>query len=240
MKNQILFIIFFLGLFFTSFAESPQPTKVSHTAWNELVSKYVTASGKVNYKGFIQEKAKFQGYLDALAAETPASSWSRNEKLAYWINAYNAFTVKLILDNYPLKSITNLNKPWDTKFFKLAGKSYSLNEIEHQIIRPVFKDPRIHFAVNCASASCPKLLNEAYTASKLDSQLNAQTRSYVNNAAHNSLNGGSAQLSSIFDWYKDDFSSKGGVVAFINAYTSKKLSASAKLSYKDYDWTLNE
>ncbi|MEM9932391.1 MAG: DUF547 domain-containing protein [Bacteroidota bacterium] len=240
MKNQILFIIFFLGLFFTSFAETLQPSKVSHTAWNELVSKYVTASGKVNYKGFIQEKAKFQGYLDALAAEIPASSWSRNEKLAYWINAYNAYTVKLIIDNYPLKSITNLNKPWDTKFFKLAGKSYSLNEIEHQIIRPVFKDPRIHFAVNCASASCPKLLNEAYTASKLDSQLTAQTRSYVNNGAHNSLNGGSAQISSIFDWYKDDFSSKGGVVAFINTYTSKKLSTSAKLSYKEYDWTLNE
>ena len=220
-----------------------EPVKVegiSHATWNSLVSKYVTSAGKVNYKGFLAEKAKLQGYLDLLSANPPASSWSQKAQLAYWINAYNAFTVKLIIDNYPLKSIMDLGKPWDKSFITIGGKSYTLNQIEHETIRKQFNEPRIHFAVNCASVSCPKLLNEAYTEAKLDAQLTAQTKSYLNNPAENGLSSAQAELSSLFDWYKEDFTKSGTVIDFVNKYASTKVDAGATISYKEYNWSLNE
>ncbi len=215
---------------------------ISHTIWNTLLVKNVSASGKVNYKGFISSKADLQQYLDLLSANPPASSWPKNERLAYWINAYNAFTVKLIIDNYPLKSIMDLDqgKPWDKAFIKIGGKSYSLNNIEHDIIRKQFNEPRIHFAVNCASISCPKLLNEAYTAEKLPGQLNKQTRAYINNPQENRLSVNSAEISSLFDWYKADFTKAGSLTDFINTYSKVQINPSASISFKNYNWALNE
>ncbi|MEO0897852.1 MAG: DUF547 domain-containing protein [Bacteroidota bacterium] len=220
-------------------ADSPSAAP-SHQIWDGLLKKYVTSSGKVNYKGLKNEEAKLDQYIALLAKATPQSSWGRNASMAYWINAYNAFTVKLILENYPLGSITKLDKPWDTKFIKLAGASYSLNQIENQIIRPTYKDARIHFAVNCAAKSCPKLLNEAFTASKLNSQLEKQSRAFVNNMVANSLSKDAVQISKIFDWYKDDFTSNGGVVAFLKKYSTKEISDQAAVSYRAYNWNLNE
>lgn len=242
-------LISFLSLFFTHSSvmnpSTPSPSigetaGVSHASWDALVKKYVTASGKVNYKGFLNDKAKLQTYLDLLASNPPASSWSQNDQLAYWINAYNAFTVKLIVDNYPLKSIMDLGKPWDKSFISIDGKSYTLNTIEHEIIRKQFNEPRIHFAVNCASISCPKLLNEAYTAEKLNSQLTKQTRAYINNAQENSLSANSIEISSLFDWYKGDFTKKGSLIQFLTTYTDTPIDASATISYKNYNWSLNE
>lgn len=225
-------------------AEAEEPlgaTAFSHDQWNSLLSRFVTASGKVNYKGFKQDQAKLNAYLEDLSANTPASSWSRNEKLAYWINVYNAYTVKLIVDNYPLKSIQDLGKPWDKKFIKIGGDIYSLNEVEHEIIRKRFNDARIHFAVNCASFSCPKLLNEAYTGAKLEQQLNTQTRAYINNPVHNEISANKGAISQLFNWYADDFvKSAGSVIAFINKYSTVKLRNEARLEYKEYGWSLNE
>ena len=220
--------------------ESANVDGISHEAWNSLVSKYVSSSGKVNYKGFISEKNQLQSYLDLLSKNPPASSWSQKAQLAYWINAYNAFTVKLILDNYPLKSIIDLGKPWDKAFINIGGKTYTLNQIEHETIRKQFNEPRIHFAVNCASVSCPKLLNEAYTVAKLESQLTAQTKSYLNNPAENVLSTSSVELSSLFDWYEEDFTKSGTVIDFVNKYASTKVNAGAAISYKEYNWSLNE
>ena len=213
---------------------------ISHASWNTLVAKYVSASGKVNYKGFLSSKAELQTYLDLLSSNPPSTSWSKNEQLAYWINAYNAFTVKLIIDNYPLKSIMDLGKPWDKNFINIGGKSYTLNNIEHDIIRKQFDEPRIHFAVNCASISCPILLNEAYTADKLNGQLDKQTRAYINNPQENSLSASSAEISSLFDWYKGDFTKKGSLIQFLNTYADTQVSSSASISYKNYNWSLNE
>ncbi|MEM7656274.1 MAG: DUF547 domain-containing protein [Bacteroidota bacterium] len=212
----------------------------SHDIWNALLGMYVSESGAVNYKGFKQSTKRLEVYLDQLAQNVPQTSWSQEEQLAYWINAYNAFTVQLIVENYPISSITKLNKPWDTAFITLGGKTYSLNDIEHKVIREQFEEPRIHFAVNCASESCPPLLNEAYTAGKLEQQLTKQTKAFLNNSKYNVLSGSSAQLSQLFDWYKGDFTKQGSVVAFINQYAAKPLSSGAKISYKEYDWNLNE
>jgi hypothetical protein len=223
----------------------PEPTEPadgppSHDAWNSLLQQYVNSKGNVNYAGFKSSQAKLQAYLDELAANPPQSSWPSSERLAYWINAYNAFTVKLIVDNYPLASITDLHggKPWDVKWIKLGDKTYSLNNIENDIIRPRFKEARIHFAVNCAAASCPPLYNRAFTAGKLNTQLEQLTKKFVNNASYNEIGSQKVEISKIFDWYKADFSPS--IIAFLNKYAATSISNDAKINFKEYDWSLNK
>ncbi len=211
-----------------------------HSIWQTLLQKYVTANGKVNYRGIKAERAKLKQYLDHLAANPIESSWSRNQKLAYWINAYNAFTVELILQHYPLKSIMDLEKPWDKKFIKLGSSTYSLNQIEHEIVRPQFKDARIHFALVCAAASCPKLLNHAYTESKVQAQLDTQTRYFLNRSGKNTINADQVAISQLFNWYGDDFKTKGSIIDYLNQYSETKINANAKINFTEYDWTLNE
>jgi hypothetical protein len=165
-----------------------------------LLQKHVSSKGKVNYKALKADKANLDAYTAALAKQIPNSSWSKNASLAYWINAYNAFTLKLIVENYPLKSITNLSggKPWDVKNIDLAGKKYSLNNIENDIIRPQFKDARIHFAVNCAAVSCPPLANTAFTEANINSLLDARTKSFIN-SAENSISATSLKVVRILE-----------------------------------------
>ncbi|MFI5134355.1 MAG: DUF547 domain-containing protein [Chitinophagales bacterium] len=215
---------------------------VSHQAWNELLTKYVSDKGVANYKAMMNEKGKLQSYLQMLGENPPQTAWPESEQMAYWINAYNAFTVKLILDHYPVKSIRDIDggKPWDDPFITIGGEKYSLNNIEHDILRTQFNDPRIHFAINCASKSCPRLLNEAYTAVQLDQQLNAQAKEFVNDPSKNKITTNSVQLSSIFDWYKDDFTKKGTLIDFLNQYSSIKIQSTATISFLNYDWSLNE
>lgn len=211
----------------------------SHEAWDALLKKHVSATGKVNYKGFKADKSKLEDYLKTLSSNAPEESWSKAEEMAFWINAYNAFTIKLIVDNYPLSSINKLHggKPWDQKWIKIGGKTYSLNNIENDILRPKFKDARIHFAVNCAAKSCPPLLNAAWTASNLNSNLDAQAKKFINNSAFNKLSEKKVEVSKIFDWYKEDF---GDLPAFLNKYASTKVGAKAKVVFLEYDWSLNE
>lgn len=209
----------------------------SHQIFNSLLRKYVNSSGSVNYSGLKQDKNTLKKYLNELSKNTPDHSWSKNASLAYWINAYNAFTLKLIVDNYPLKSITDLNngKPWDVKWITLGNKKYSLNTIEHDIIRPAYNDARIHFALNCAAISCPPLLNQAFTANNIDQLLDVRTKSFINSSA-NDLSTSKIKVSKIFDWYKKDF---GDVAAFINKYSKTKINGNAIVSFKEYNWNLN-
>ena len=229
--------------------ETPAPKKVevkkeipkafSHAAWNTLAQKHISSTGKVNYKGFKADIAAFDAYLKSLADNPVQSSWSRGEKMAYWINAYNAFTIKLIVDNYPVKSITDLEggKPWDKKWIKLGGKTYSLNNIEHDILRPKYKDARIHFAVNCAAKSCPPVWNKAWTAANLNGQLEKATKSFINNSKYNSVGGSNAAISKIFEWYAVDF---GNITDYLNKYASTKVAAGTAVTYQEYNWALNE
>jgi hypothetical protein len=211
---------------------------VDHSIWNSLLKKNVSSTGKVNYKGFKADKVKLEQYITLLKSKAPTDDWSKNEKLAYWINVYNAFTVKLIVDNYPLKSITNLDKPWDKKFIPIQGKTYSLGEVENNILRKM-GESRIHFAINCASVSCPKLLNEAFTADKLSSQLRSVTKIFFSDKTKNQLNDGNLKISKLFEWYAADFS-KGNVITYINKYSGQTVSTSSKISYLEYNWNLNE
>ena len=219
--------------------EKPQlPSAPSHKDWDALLSKYVSSSGKVNYKGIKSEQGKLDAYLKALADNPVQSTWSRNEKMVYWINAYNAFTVKLIVDNFPVSSIMKLHngKPWDVKWIKLGDKTYSLNNIEHDILRPKYKDARIHFAVNCAAQSCPPLLNRAWTADNLNRYFNQQAKNFINNTKYNSISADKVELSKIFEWYGSDF---GELITYLNKYSNTKINGGAEIIFQEYDWALN-
>lgn len=217
-----------------------KPISVSHDVFNTLLQKHVSESGKVNYEGFKNDYKELLSYLKLLELNPPKSEWTKNEKLAYWINLYNASTISLILKHYPVKSIMDINggKAWDLKFVKSGIIIYTLNQIENEIIRPTFKEPRIHFAVNCAAQSCPKLLNSAFFPSTLDSQLESATRKFINNSSKNQISEEHAKISKIFEWYAKDFNN-GEVIPFLQEYYIDNLKGTAKISYLDYNWNLN-
>ncbi|MBX2827086.1 MAG: DUF547 domain-containing protein [Flavobacteriaceae bacterium] len=213
---------------------------VDHSIWHHLLQKYVTEEGWVDYEGFQKEEARLQDYLKILALNAPQKDWPVQELLAYYINLYNAHTVQLIVDNYPTESIKDLNGPWTRGFVPIGKRKLSLGGIENGILRKM-NEPRIHFAINCASISCPKLLNEAYTADKIEEQLDKVTREFIN-GPKNELTGDSAKLSSIFDWYAKDFvvDGKQDVPSYINQYVQEEVSFGTTLEYLEYDWKLNK
>lgn len=225
--------IFFLFVFHLSQA---QP---DYKSWDSYLKKHVSATGDVDYKSIKTNKKELDGIVKSFSAVSLLPTWSKNDQLAFWINAYNVFTIQLIVDNYPLKSIQNLDggKPWDVKRITIGGKKYSLNNIENDIIRPQFKDARIHFAVNCGAKSCPPLLNGAFFAKTLDAQLDAVTNKFINNTKYQSITATKLTLSKIFDWYAVDF---GDIHTYVNKYSSLKVNKNAVIVFKEYDWALND
>lgn len=222
---------------------------VRHELWDALVKKHVRPDGMVDYRGFVQDSAELNRYLRLLASGHPNDAhWSRQEQMAYWINAYNAYTVQLVVRHYPVASIKDIqrgipfvNTVWDIKFIQIEGHTYDLNNIEHNILRPVFRDARIHAAINCASFSCPRLRPEAYTADQLDAQLTDAMRTFVNDPLRNRVAPDGADISAIFKWFSGDFERDAGSVrSYINRYADAKLLDTGRLGYLDYDWNLNE
>jgi hypothetical protein len=211
--------------------------------FNDLLQKHVTKDGFVDYKNFKADKVNLDSYISYLEKTSPNQSWSTNKQKAFWINAYNTYTIKIILENYPLNSIMDIKKDgktaWKIPFAKVGGKTYTLDEIEHQILRKNLFDPRIHVGVNCASGSCPKLLNIAFTEENIDAELEKLMKAFVNDSKRNKLSAKKVQISSIFDWFKDDFTKNGTIINYLNKYAETKISAKAKISYLKYDWTLN-
>ena len=168
------------GLPAASAHRAPVAPAPDHAAYDRLLKKYVNKKGLVNYKGLKAEEQALNQYLALLSKNPPTASWSKPDQMAFWVNAYNAYTLRLILDYYPLKSIKDIGPkikiplvttPWAMKFFSIGGEKMSLDQIEHSILRKKFDDPRIHFALVCASISCPALRPEAYTAANIERQL---------------------------------------------------------------------
>ena len=217
-----------------------KPTKMlafDHSAWNDLLKKHVSATGKVNYKTFKADLELLDAYMRSLNEGAPTEAASKEDRLAYWINAYNAVTVRLIITNYPVSSITKLDggKTWDVKRYTNGGKKLSLNDIENTILRPM-GDARIHFALNCAAKSCPPLLNEAFTSENVNKLLEQRTRQFIN-SSRTVIEKDEVKVSKIFDWYGKDFSN---VVEFVNKYAKTKAAKTAKVTFVDYDWSLND
>lgn len=240
----------------------------NHSSWDTLLDKHVTMTngGKasvVNYAGMQSDKTKLTNYLKATGDVTQSefNRWNKNEQLAFLINVYNAGTVDLVLTKYPnLKSIKDiggiLGSPWKQEFIPLLGKTRSLDDIEHNLIRGSkrYNDPRIHFAVNCASIGCPALQDEAFTGKRLDTQLEQATSKFLADRSRNRQKSNTLEVSPIFKWYKEDFESNwrgtGDLQGFLGRYsaalglnstqTTALKNGKTKISYADYNWNLNK
>jgi hypothetical protein len=241
-----LWIAAFLSLLLI-LVTSARAADYNHAPLHELLKTHVRGGG-IDYDGLSKEEAKLDAYL-APAESFSVEALSRDEAMAFWINMYNAWTLKLILTKYPdLDSIKDLgsvfSSPWKKRFVKIGGKTLTLGEIEHEILREEFKDPRIHFAINCASKSCPPLLPEAYRAATLEAQLDGATRDFINNRANTIIDSKRLTVSRIFKWYKDDFNND--IPGYVKQYAAPELKQKLKnlgnapdVSFMDYDWSLN-
>lgn len=205
--------------------------------FQQLLQKYVSTEGKVNYAGLKKEIKTLEAYALSLSDDSGFLQGTEKEKLALWINTYNAYTLLMVTRNYPVNSIRDLHagKPWDAVWIRVGKRNYSLNQIENDVIRPLFGEPRIHFVLNCAARSCPPLLNTAITASNLENLLETATENFIN-SQNNVIRENKVEISSIFDWYRDDF---GPIIPFLNRYSKIKIKDIAKISYLKYDWSLN-
>jgi len=240
-------------------AHNPESNRVvDHTAWDRFLNRYLvtnhpSAINRVEYGDVTAaDKQMLESYLDSLQ-QAPVSQLNRNEQKAYWINLYNAATIKVILDHYPVTSITKINLssglfskgPWEAKILRIEGEEVSLNDVEHRILRPIWKDPRIHYAVNCASIGCPNLQDRAYTSENTEALLEKGAREYINHHRGTSFQGKKLVLSSIYDWFQEDFDrSEQGVLRHLHRYAAPELAGkldnfSGRINY-EYDWSLNE
>ena len=237
--RKILSLVFITITYLTMASE-----RADHSAWDELLSKHVSNQGKVNYKGFNSEGKKLYSYLIELKNHAPAEDWTKAEQMAYYINLYNAYTIKFILTKYPVSTPKDVRfsgkDMWNTKLVKTGTHIYTLNYIENSILRPM-KDARIHFAINCAAVSCPKLLNKAFTSENLEANLTLLTRTFINHTTYNDISAKKVKLSQIFEWYAQDFkTAKTSLIDFLNTYSDIKINTDAKIEYIPYNWTLNE
>jgi hypothetical protein len=236
--------ILLVSLLFASSA----PARAGESGWidsyGRLLGKYVTSSG-VKYADWKADAADVQAIQDVVdgIARAKVSSLGKNEQLAFYLNAYNAWILHEAIGKYPTKSVKDLFFLFFTSDrIKVAGRQMSFNHLEKDIIRPKFQDPRVHFALNCASRSCPPLDPEPFRGEKLDAQLEQLATAFVNSPKGVDYQPAkkSAALSAIFNWYKDDFQPAGGVLAFINKRRSEPLPNDTEITYQKYDWSLNE
>ena len=220
---------------------------IDNTIYGKLLQKYVI-NGKVDYKGLKSEESRLDSYLDQIASIDP-DKLSSNQRFAFYINAYNAWTLKLILTHYPgISSIKDIGgfffSPWKKDIVHINGAKVTLDHIEHDILRPEFKDPRVHFAINCAAVSCPPIANFPFDGNHLDEQLDAQAKAFINTPKSNYIKGDILWVSRIFKWFGEDFNYK--IYDFVLSYAQgdfkRQLAAKKEqinVKYLDYDWSLN-
>ena len=217
--------------------------KAQTEIFNNLLQKHVSNQGLVDYEAFKKDLPKLKKYISYLEDTSPNNSWSENKQKAFWINAYNAYTIVLILHEYPLKSIMDIKKDgktaWKIPFAKVGGETYTLDYIEHEILRKKLFDPKIHVGVNCASTSCPKLGNVAFTEKNVEAELTKLMKAFVNDATRNKISKNKIQISEIFNWFNADFTKNGSLINYLNKYSETKINTNAKISYLKYDWSLN-
>ncbi|MDT8309942.1 MAG: DUF547 domain-containing protein [Methylophaga sp.] len=258
-------VLLFMGIMFVGV---PAAQAFDHQIWDELLQRNVVVIDggqftQTDYTGFQNQRQDLKRYLDMMSAVSRAAfdKWSKQKQLAFLINAYNAWTIELILTQYPdVNSIKDLgsflSSPWKRDFIPLFGRDVSLDHIEHDLIRGsgLYNEPRIHFTVNCASIGCPALRNEAYTAELLDAQLAQQTQLFLQDRSRNRLDGNRLQVSAIFKWYREDFEqgwrNTDSLAAFLALYADalvldatqqKKLrQGEIAIDFLDYDWQLND
>ena len=230
---------------------------IDHSAWDRFLKANLVHGGDgINRLAYgrvtVADRKALARYLEALSM-VPISRYKRDEQLAYWINLYNALTVKVILDHYPVKSIRDIDispgwfsfGPWDKKLFKVEDESLSLNDIEHRILRPIWRDARVHYVVNCASIGCPNVAPTAYNAETMGGSLTEAARAYINHPRGVSIEGGRLDVSKIYEWFVEDFGGdEKGVLDHLSHYANselaKRLAKFAAIDGYRYDWALND
>lgn len=224
-----------IGIFFflPSEAES-QDYKV----YNSLLKNHVDAKGNVNYKQLLKEKKSIDQVLSEWS-KIKTSQLHPKARLALYLNLYNLSTLKVILEHYPVKSIKDIKggKIWDSAFIPLNGALISLNELENEFIRKAYKEPRIHFLLNCGAKSCPPLYQEAFTEKNVDALMETRTQLFINDGRSNVIKQNQVKLCKIFEWYKSDF---GDLIVFINKYSKAKVKNNAQILFLEYNWDLNQ
>lgn len=233
--KKLLSLLFFLFLMTQVQAQT--------TLFDSLLRKHVDKDGNVDYVNFKKDESKLDFYITYLTKTSPKKNWSASKTKAFWINVYNAYTLKLVLENYPLKSIMNIKQKrkdaWNIPFVVAGGKSYTLNTVEHEILRKQFNDPRIHVGVNCASKSCPKLGNFAFTEDNVEVKLEDLMKTFINDTKRNIISKKKVQLSKIFEWFQGDFTKNGSLIEYLNRYSTIKIDKKANVRFLEYDWSLN-
>ncbi|WP_237276826.1 DUF547 domain-containing protein [Tenacibaculum ovolyticum] len=232
-KTIILFCLLFISI------QSEAQTDV----FNALLKTYVSKEGNVDYKGLRKNRALLDLYLKHLEKTVPGKKWSATKAKSFWINAYNAYTIKLILDSYPLKKITDIKRKgrnaWKIPFAVIGKKTYSLDYIEHKILRRWHDDPRIHVAINAASKSGPRFANYAFTTKNIETKLEALMKEFINDTTKNKIASGKIEVSKMFEWYQEDFTIKHSLVDYINKYSDIQVNDGAEVVYMKYNWDLN-
>ncbi|MBI3493946.1 MAG: DUF547 domain-containing protein [Acidobacteria bacterium] len=248
---------------------SAVPSPASFPAYESVLAAAVHGS-TVDYKALKRDRRELDAALASFSAPDtlPEQSWTRDERFAFWINAYNAFTIATIVNQYPIRgswfslaprnSIRQIDRAWTTQTWRAAGREVTLDQIEHKILRPTFKDPRVHFAINCASRSCPPVRNEPYVAGRLDGQLDDAARQYLRSPSGLQIDGEVLKVSNIFKWYGEDFVERYaraipqhrsareravlGVIAECGPPAAVALAKSgrARIGFLRYDWSLND
>ncbi|CAM1345247.1 DUF547 domain-containing protein [Tenacibaculum amylolyticum] len=236
--------------------------------YNLLLKENVDSDGKINYESIKKDSSNLHSYLTYLANTSPDSTWNDDMKKAFWLNAYNAYTIKIIVDNYPPKNlsvekektgseghnvgftITNVKMPsimyiqkegkdaWNIPFANVGGKIYTLNQIEHGIIRKKFSDGRIHAGLNAASISGPTFVNYAFTQENINESLESLIKSFINDSSKNKISKDAVVLSKVFEWYPEDFN-MGDILMFINKYSNVEVAPDASVKFLEYNWDLN-
>ena len=230
---------------------------IDHSLWGDLLERYlITGTDGINRFAYGDvtdaDREVLKAYLQLLA-DTPISSFNRSEQMAYWINLYNALTVEVILDHYPTESIRDIDispglfsdGPWGKKLLTIENEKVALDDIEHQILRPIWRDPRIHYAVNCASLGCPNLQPAPFDAGMLDRQLDEAAIDFVNHQRAVDIRDGEIVVSSIYRWFRDDFGREDQeIIAHLKAYATPdlamKLENFSSIGDDAYDWRLND
>jgi hypothetical protein len=232
-----------------------QSTKsIQHDSWHRLLNRYVVKSGdginRFAYQAVSgEDRIQLSKYLATLA-ETPISQYNRRQQRAFWINLYNALTIQAILDNYPVESIRDIKSgffssgPWSLELISIEGEALTLDDIEHRILRPIWQDSRIHYAVNCASLGCPNLQQQAFTADNTEALLNQAASEFINHPRAVAIDNNELVVSSIYDWFEDDFGDERGVIMHIKQFADDQLTLKLgdfnEIDDYHYDWRLND
>jgi hypothetical protein len=232
-------------------------TAIDHSQWRQFLARnLVTGPEGINRIGYAdvsrQDRQLLDNYLGQLASQG-VMHLNRNEQLSFWINLYNALTIDLVLDHYPVRSIRDIDispgwfadGPWEKKLINIEGVAVSLDDIEHRILRPVWKDPRIHYALNCASLGCPNLQSEPFTSQNSEQLLEQAARDYINHARGVRVVQGKLVVSSIYKWFKEDFGgSDAALIRHFRRYAEPELKSLLeridKIGDDAYNWLLND